>query len=103
MPFIVSEGQLRNATPAYSWHTTGYGLPLANRWMDYATIYRTQPHVRTAVDFIARNIAHLGLHVYRHVGENDRLRLRTHPLSQLIHKPNAWTTRHRLIYGVMAD
>lgn len=104
MPFVVSEGQLRNATPAYTWHPAGNGwLSLSDHWLDYATIYRSQPHVRTAVDFIARNIAHLGLHVYRQVGENDRLRLRTHPLARLLTKPNAWTTRHRLVYGLMAD
>lgn len=103
MAIVVSEGQIRSTTPPYSWRGSSRTLSVADHWMDYAAIYRTQPHVRTAVDFIARNIAQLGLHVYRRVGETDRVRLRSHPLARLIERPNNWTTRHRLIYSVMAD
>lgn len=70
---------------------------------DYATLYRTQPNVRTVVDFLARNIAQLGLHVFRRVSDTDRERLTDHPLAQVIERPNDRTTRYRLISGTMLD
>lgn len=70
---------------------------------DYATLYRTQPNVRTCVDFLARNIAQLGLHVFRRIGETDRQRLRDHPLARLLAYPNEYTTRYRLISDTMSD
>lgn len=73
---------------------------------DYATIYRQQPNVRTCVDFLARNVAQLGLHVFRVRGENDRERLRDHPVAELIKRPlpNEFkVTRYRLISNLMSD
>jgi HK97 family phage portal protein len=70
---------------------------------DYATMYRTQPNVRTCVDFIARNIAQLGLHVFRRVSDTDRQRLADHGLAKLIGRPNTFTTRYRLIEGLLSD
>jgi len=70
---------------------------------DYATLYRTQPNVRTCVDFIARNIAQLGLHVYRRVSDVDRERLRDHSLARVIERPNPYTTRYRMISETMSD
>lgn len=81
-----------------------YGVTLYNQYSyDYATLYRTQPNVRTCVDFIARNIAQLGLHVFQRVSETDRKRLRDHPLARLIGAPNPWTTSYRLIESLMGD
>jgi HK97 family phage portal protein len=70
---------------------------------DYASIYRTQPNVRTTVDFIARNVAQLGLHLYRRVSDNDRERLADHPLAELIRRPNDRTTRYRMISSTLVD
>src|SRR5262245_29435221 len=68
---------------------------------DYAALYRTQPAVRTVVDFLARNVAQLGLHVYRRVDDTDRERLTDHDLAQWIEKPNFATTRYRLFEALM--
>lgn len=73
---------------------------------DYAKLYKTQPNVRTCVDFLARNIAQLGLHVFRRVSETDRQRLRDHPLAQIISTPlpaEFKLTRYRLIEALMGD
>ncbi len=73
---------------------------------DYATLYRTQPNVRTCVDFLARNIAQLGLHVFRRVSETDRERLRDHPLAELLRRPlptEMKVTTYRLIEGLVSD
>ena len=72
---------------------------------DYATIWRTQPHVRTVVSFLARNIAQIGLHTFERTGDTDRRRLSAadHPLADLISKPNPKTTRYRLIDALVND
>lgn len=69
----------------------------------YARIYKTQPNVRTVIDFIARNIAQLGVHVFRRVSDTDRVRLVDHDLARTIGKPNSSTTRYRLIESTMID
>ncbi len=72
----------------------------------YARLFREQPNVRTCVEFLARNIAQLGLHVFRRVGETDRQRLRDHPLAQVIDRPlppEFKVTRYSLINSLMSD
>ena len=85
----------------------GSGVRLYDQYTyDYAAIYRMQPNVRVCVDFLARNIAQLGLHVFRRVSETDRVRLRDHPLAKLIGQPlpaEYKVTRYRLIESLMAD
>ncbi len=82
-------------------------LQLYDRYYyDYATLYRTQPNVRTCVDFLARNIAQLGLHVFRRVSETDRERLRDHGLVRALERPlppEYKVTRYRLIEELMGD
>ncbi len=60
--------------------------------MTYKEIWKKQPAVRTAVSFLGRNIAQLGLHAFRRVGDTERERLTDHALPLLIGKPNPWTT-----------
>ncbi|MEU2889404.1 phage portal protein [Streptomyces albidoflavus] len=68
-----------------------------------SAIYRSQPHVRTVVDFLGRNIAQLGLHVYRRVSDTDRERLTDHPLARLLARPNPMTTRYRMVNALVQD
>jgi HK97 family phage portal protein len=69
----------------------------------YATIYATQPNVRVCVDFLARNIAQIGYHIFRRVSDTDRVRLVDHELAQWLEKPNPATTRYRLFESFIAD
>ena len=69
----------------------------------YAMLYRTQPTVRTCVDFLARNMAQLGLHVFRRISDTDRERLADHQLAQWLAKPNPGTTRYKLFEALMQD
>lgn len=71
--------------------------------LSYARVYETQPNVRICVDFIARNVAQLGLHVFRRKGDTDRERLTDHPLVDTIEHPNPSTTRYQLIHGLISD
>lgn len=73
---------------------------------DYAELYRTQPNVRTCVDFLARNIAQLGLHTFKRVGDTDRERLREHPLALLLGTPmppEMKVTTYRLVEAMVSD
>ena len=69
----------------------------------YYQIYRTQPNVRTVVDFVARNIAQLGIHIFRRVSDIDRTRLFDHELAGWLTAPNPDTTGYRLIETLMLD
>jgi HK97 family phage portal protein len=101
MAFVVSSGELA---------TTGAGiLPSyaatslrAAPW-EYETIWRTQPQVRTVISFLARNIAQLGVHVYRRVSDTDRERLTQHPLAQLLNSPLLGMTTYRFIERLVSD
>ena len=37
-------------------------------------LYRSQPYLLAVVDFLARNIAQLGIHVYERLSDTDRVR-----------------------------
>ena len=69
----------------------------------YATLYRTQPAIRTVVDACARNIAQLGLHTYERVSDTDRQRDTTSALASLVTYPNPATTQYRLIEHTLID
>ncbi|MFF9894966.1 phage portal protein [Streptomyces longispororuber] len=99
--FVVSSGKLS---------TTGAGvlpgyatLPAPAAPWEYATIWRTQPQVRTVVGFLARNIAQLGIHTYRRVSDTDRERLTDHPLARLLSAPLPRLTSYRLVERLVSD
>jgi HK97 family phage portal protein len=102
MAIIRSFGALQRVAvpqPTYaSVSSVGVGYPAS-----YAAMYRTQPHVRTVVDFLARNVAQLGLHVFRRVSDTDRQRLADHDLANWLTQPSPWGTRYRLFEGLMQD
>lgn len=104
MTFVESLGTLAEL-PTDWWPSGSYGSVrlAADYTADYETIYRTQPNVRTTVDFIARNVAQLGLHAFRRVSDTDRERLTDHPLPRIIAKPNPLTTRFRMINSTLID
>ena len=85
MPVVQSTTSLVDM-PSGWWPLTSYGslLMYDQYTYDYATMYRQQPNVRTCVDFLARNIAQLGLHVFRRVSDTDRERLTDHPLATVL-------------------
>ncbi|GAA1961924.1 phage portal protein [Amycolatopsis minnesotensis] len=105
MPFVFSQGVLESV---HQYQTAtipvGGSIMLADGLaQDYATIWRTQPQVRTVVSFLARNIAQLGIHVYRRMSDVDRVRITDHPVGDLLSKPNPFTTRYRLIEALVSD
>lgn len=73
--------------------------------MSIDELWRTQPYLRTVVTFLARNIAQLGLHVYRRVSDTDRERVHYEddPIVRLLAKPNSWMTTYDLVFGIVGD
>lgn len=70
----------------------------------YLELWRKQRAVRTTVSFLARNVAHLGLHSFSRNSDTDRQRLPAdHPLAKLMDKPNPWTTHYRLMNATVHD
>lgn len=104
MAIVRSFGTLQAVDPrqAITAVTSSYSASY-NRAEAYASIYATQPNVRKCVDFLSRNIAQLGWHVFRRLSDTDRVRLIDHELVQWIDKPNPYTTRYRLFESLVAD
>lgn len=102
MAFAYSRGQLEQLSRPTPPRFASIALS-ADFAVDYATIWRTQPHVRTVVSFLGRNIAQVGLHVYERVSDTDRRRVRDSPLAALLRKPNDATTAYRLIDALVND
>ncbi|RKQ36211.1 phage portal protein [Kocuria tytonis] len=67
-----------------------------------ADLHRTQPNLRAVVDFRARNVAQLGLHVFRPV-EQGRERDRTSAAARVLANPNPAQTGYQLMYSLVAD
>jgi HK97 family phage portal protein len=107
MPIVQTFGAVQSLTPASAqlhWSNTGAsGLSLYGEQAAYAELYARQPNVRTCVDFLARNIAQLGLHAFRRVSDTDRERLSDHQVLQWLDHPNPSTTRYRLMESLMGD
>ena len=103
MAIIRSLGTVQSLaapTPTYS-TSSGIGGP----WFSatYRDMYKTQPNVRTVVDFLARNVAQIGLKAYRRIDDNDREALPDHDVILWTRHPNPWTTRYRLFESTMID
>ena len=81
----------------------GAWWPGAGASASYGAIYRSQPHVRTVVDFLASQMAQLGLHVYRRISDTDRVRVHQHPLARLLRQPNPSTTRYMWVNELVQD
>lgn len=105
MAFVISSGRLASthqapvpAIPAE--------IRLSDRvWMEYAELYRRQHQIRVVVGFLARNIAQLGIHVFRRVSDTDRERQTSHPLAELLARPlpGHKLSRFRLIERLVSD
>lgn len=104
MAIVRSFGALQAMTePQSFWGSSSGSLNLYGHLSAYADIYKTQPNVRICVDFLARNIAQLGLPVYRRVSDTDRVRLAEHDLGAWLRNPSPGKTRYRLIESLVGD
>lgn len=101
MAYVVSEGQV--AALDRMEKPRSPRLELGLRTFAYGELWRTQQQMRTVVDFLARNIAQIGLPLYRRVSDTDRQRVSDHPLAALVKRPYPRMTRYRLIDSLVHD
>ena len=66
-------------------------------------LWRTQPHLRTVVGFVARNIAQLGLDVFEVDADDSREQIRSGVLYDLLQEPNDDQTQFELIEATVAS
>lgn len=66
-------------------------------------MWRNQPHLRTVVSFRARNIAQLGLHVFRRVSDTDRERDTDSVLARALRRPDQMSTYYDLMFALVVD
>lgn len=69
----------------------------------YAWMYRTQPAVRTTVDYIARNAAQLPLKLFERVSDDKRESQNNHPAAQTMRHPYQSLPPKRWIFNFIAD
>lgn len=102
MTFAISGGAVTSlykptAAPVSS-------LRLADSYSStYAQMWKAQPNIRTAVSFLARNAAQLGLHTFRRTSDLDRERVTDHPLTVLLGRPSPWMTQYRFVESLVSD
>jgi HK97 family phage portal protein len=104
--YTVSQAKVssisRDSSGGEAWNQSSFNF----RWSEYARLYTEQPAVRSAVGFLARNVAQIGIHVFERVNDTDRKRLVDHPLSILLGRPlpkEYKVTTYRLIHDMMTD
>ena len=68
-----------------------------------AELYRTQPHLRTVINFRARNVAQLGLHVFERVSDTDRVRATGTAVGILLAEPNPDSTMFEVMRDTVCD
>lgn len=107
MTTIVSQQSLADMPTGWWPKGNNHSISLYDNFTyDYATLYKAQPNIRVCVDFLARNIAQLGMHVFRRKENNDRERLRDHELALLLDRPlpeKFKVTQYRLFETMMGD
>lgn len=65
-------------------------------------LWRDQPNLRTVTNFLARNVAQLGLHVFEPGADGNNARTKEGPLADLIRTPNPDQTTYELIFDLVA-
>lgn len=102
MPFVLTAGSVDRVRPAVS--SLGMGIPAIvrlgpNDYRSYEQLWKSQPALRTVIEFLARNIAELPLDVFTKSNDTDRKKAAGHPLTKLLDNPwpgSKWT-KYRLM------
>ena len=68
-----------------------------------AQMWESQPHFRTVVTFLARNIAQLGLHCFERVDQVDRRRDRESALARSLRDVDGQMTTFELVFALVGD
>ena len=66
-------------------------------------LWREQPHLRTVIGFLTRNVAQLGVAAYKVKPDASRKRITTGPLAAWLLKPNPEQTLYEFLAGLVGD
>ncbi|MET1006575.1 MAG: phage portal protein [Propionibacteriaceae bacterium] len=103
MPFVLSSGVVDRVRPSVA-SSLGMGIPSVmqlgqDHFTSYERLWKTQPALRTVVEFLGRVTAELPLDVYERTDDDSRRKTRDHALSKLLNDPwpgSKWT-KYRLL------
>ncbi|AXH44455.1 portal protein [Arthrobacter phage MargaretKali] len=102
MAFVVSQGQL-SALSRPDFDVRSRIAVTSDYSADYAKIWESHGSVQTVTNFLGRNIASLGIHLFQHVGETDRKRNRDHQVAKLMQRPHPRVTRYTFFDTMVRD
>ena len=97
------------------WRSSDSGSGLATTWpvLDYLydltegksaeDLWREQPHLRTVIGFLTRNVAQLGLAAYRVQGDGSKKRITSGPLAAWLARPNPDQTLYEFLESLVGD
>ncbi|APT93722.1 phage portal protein [Corynebacterium phocae] len=71
--------------------------------MPVEELYKSQPHLRTVTDFIARQVSTVSLHVYKRAPDGGRIRVRNTELSRLMVKSSDSQLMMQLLHRSVMD
>lgn len=84
-------------------HVADPPVSLSDLVVDPLDVWRTQPAVRKVVDYVARNLASVPLHVYARDADNGRRRVRDGNLAAMLGAPAPMLTPFRFWHTVHVD
>lgn len=102
MSFVVSQGQLAALSQPRVDVRTRLAIT-TDYTAEYAKIWESHGSVQTVINFLGRNIASLGLHLYERLDESDRRRNRTHSIARLLSRPHPRVTRYTFFDTLVRD
>lgn len=102
MAFIVSQGQLADLSRQVVDTRTSIAVT-SDYSADYSKIWESHGSVQTVINFLGRNIASLGIHLFERLGDTDRARVTDHPVARLLSRPHPRVTRYTYFDALVRD
>lgn len=110
MAFAVTEGTIAGARPRSVDGSAAFGIDrlsgivtFLGRTLAYDAIYRSQPHVRTVVDYLARQVASIKLGLYERVADDAREEVIDGPAATFYRRPNPKRSRFAFYRDITSD
>lgn len=102
MAFVVSQGQLAGLSRQNVDVRTRLAVT-SDYTADYSKIWESHGSVQTVTNFLGRNIASLGIHLFERLGDTDRRRVTAHPIARLLNRPHPRVTRYTYFDALVRD
>lgn len=98
------KGEVYGHEVTYTINNSDGGSQFANpAKMSPAAMWRTQPHLRTVVDFQARQIGLLGLHLFDRITDDEVKRVRVGKVYDTIKRPNPEQTTSEFVEELVSE